>query len=64
MRPAFLTSPGVWIHSRRISQTAADYACALEQSAPRSSWGFGTFLAAVVTVAGCMFIGYALAQGV
>ncbi len=64
MRPSFLTSPGVWLHSRRISQTAADYACAVEQSAPRNPYNLGTLAAAVVTVAGCIFIGYCLAQGV
>ena len=29
-RPDFLTAPGTWIRSSRISQTAADYACPIE----------------------------------
>ena len=29
-RPDFLTAPGTWVRASRISQTAADAACAIE----------------------------------
>ena len=62
-RPAFLTSPGMWLHSRRIAQTQAEYACAVEQPY-RAPWGWRDLIRAVVCVAAAALIGALAAQGV
>jgi hypothetical protein len=31
MRPAFLTSPGAWIRTPRVSETPAEHACAVHR---------------------------------
>ena len=56
-RPAFLSSPGVWIRSPRTAQSQADYACSVEHNVKPRSWhpaewvvlaGFLAFIAAII----------------
>lgn len=38
MRPAFLTTPGVWLRTQRMSQSAADYASPITRYKHERSW--------------------------
>ena len=49
-RPAFLTSPGSWLHTRRHAQTPADYACSVQRQAPATHGIYGVLLAVVIGV--------------
>jgi hypothetical protein len=58
-RPSFLTSPGCWIHTQRISLTAAEYASPIERhsSEPRMAawakalaWSTATLFAVLLAV--------------
>jgi hypothetical protein len=60
-RPAFLTSPGSWLHTCRHAQTPADYACSVQRPAA----GRGSNAPWIVAcIAGCVVIAYCLAQGI
>ena len=49
-RPAFLTSPGAWIHTRRHAQTQADYACSVQRPVPTTNRIAGVLLAVFIGV--------------
>lgn len=50
MRPAFLTSPGAWLHTRRHAQTPADYACAVQRPVPTANRIYGVLVAVVIGI--------------
>ena len=51
-RPAFLTSPGVWIRAPRTAQSATDYACAVQHNVkPRTPWTAADLVIAALAVA-------------
>ena len=63
-RPEFLTTPGAWVRSRRIDQTPAEYASAVEHyqhKGMRELIEGGIW--AVVCIAGSAFIGWLIYLG-
>jgi hypothetical protein len=61
-RPAFLTSPGAWLHTRRHAQTQADYACAVQRPVPTANRIAGVFLAVVIGVLFTLLLVHHLAK--
>jgi len=62
MRPAFLTSPGAWIHTRRHAQTPADYACAVQRTVPTAHRVYGVLLAVAIGIFAALLIVHELAK--
>lgn len=62
MRPAFLTSPGVWLRTPRVDQSAADYASPVTRyTSETRMWEYvaGVLLAIAIGVglAAWLFVG-------
>jgi hypothetical protein len=62
MRPAFLTSPGAWLHTRRHAQTQADYACAVQRPVPTTNRIAGVLLAVVLGLFAALLLVHELAK--
>lgn len=61
-RPAFLTSPGAWLHTRRHAQTPTDYACAVQRPVPTENRLAGVLLAVALGVLLALLIVHELAK--
>ena len=49
-RPNFLTSPGIWLRTPRVDQTAAEYASPVTRYVHERSWQWADRFAAGVLV--------------